>query len=126
MSAGLRRCKAWPDIWLVEAPMVKPTLMPETVNGWRWPRKYSTPSPPPTPTMKPPLVKTTRTVPLSARDGEAAPKANNASKATARTRTICFLIDALQGLLIWCRTGFVEFDYNPCDVGGHFKTTLCS
>src|SRR5438309_11092010 len=49
--------------------MVKPTLMPETVKGYLWPRYSRTPSPPPTPTMNPPLVKTTATWPVSARDG---------------------------------------------------------
>src|SRR5262245_39310018 len=51
--------------------MVNPTLMPDTVKGYCLPRKVSTPFPPPTPTMKPPLVKTTATWPVSAKLGVA-------------------------------------------------------
>src|SRR5947208_4157770 len=47
--------------------------MPDTVNGYFLPRKVSTPCPPPTPTIKPPLVKTTATAPVSAWLGVARP-----------------------------------------------------
>src|SRR6185369_13474375 len=73
MDAGPRRLSARPTSLVVEAPIVKPTLMPETVKGYFLPRYSRTPSPPPTPTMNPPLVKTTATCPVSARLGVAGP-----------------------------------------------------
>src|SRR3954451_7429135 len=73
MSPGLRRLSALPTNLVVEAPIVNPTLMPETVNGYCLPRKVSTPLPPPTPTINPPLVKTTDTWPVSATLGVARP-----------------------------------------------------
>src|SRR4051812_3368448 len=70
MSAGPRRLSALPVSWLVDAPIVAPRLAPETLNGYCLPRNVSTPRPLPTPMMKPPLVNTTRTSPVSACDGD--------------------------------------------------------
>src|SRR4051794_28671368 len=47
--------------------------MPDTVNGYLLQWKVSTPCPPPTPIMNPPLVNTTATAPVSARLGVARP-----------------------------------------------------
>src|SRR6185369_9970805 len=81
MDAGPLKLRARPTSLVVDAPIVKPTLMPDTVKGYFLPRYTRTPSPPPTPTMNPPLVKTTATCPVSARDGVLKPIAP-ASRAT--------------------------------------------
>src|SRR5689334_16738070 len=88
MDAGPLRLRARPTNLVVDAPIVKPTLMPETVKGYLLPLRTRTPSPPPTPTMKPPLVKTTETWPVSAREGVLKP----ASEATRAAPIANFLI----------------------------------
>ena len=40
IEAGPLRLSARPTNLVVEAPIVKPTLMPDTVNGYRLPRKH--------------------------------------------------------------------------------------
>src|ERR1043166_5073296 len=93
MEAGPRRLSARPTSLVVDAPIVAPRLMPETVNGYRLPRSSSTPSPPPTPRMKPPLVKTTATLPVSAKVGVASPAdVNKPSRATSAIRVRYFVI----------------------------------
>src|SRR4051812_10366271 len=90
MDCGPLRFRARPTSLVVEAPIVKPTLMPETVKGYLWPRSSRTPSPPPTPTMNPPLVKTTATWPVSACDGVLKPAL--ISRAVKATRMATFLM----------------------------------
>src|SRR6185369_9064786 len=97
MDAGPRRLSARPTSLVVEAPIVKPTLMPETVKGYFLPRYNRTPSPPPTPTMNPPLVKTTATWPVSARDGVLKP-ATLASEAITAAQMATFLMTFV---LLW-------------------------
>src|SRR5215510_3095701 len=91
MDSGPFRLRARPTSLVVEAPTVKPTLMPETVNGYFLPRNSRTPSPPPTPTMNPPLVKTTATWPVSARDGVVTP-ATPRNRAASAKRVANFLM----------------------------------
>src|ERR1700760_3508504 len=74
--------------------------------------------------MNPPLVKTTRTVPLSARAGETELPASNASNATARNPFTRFFIGCPPRQLIRGRTGLVEFDHDARDVGGDFEAAF--
>jgi hypothetical protein len=53
---------------VVEAPIVAPRLMPETLNGYWRPWKIRSPRPPPAPKINPPLVNTRLIVPVSACD----------------------------------------------------------
>jgi hypothetical protein len=67
--------------------------MPDTVNGECLPWKVNTPFPAPTPTINPPLVKTTLTVPVSARVVVARPiDISRTTAATGITFTRDFLI----------------------------------
>src|SRR3979409_104959 len=76
--------------------------------------------------MNPPLVKTTRTVPVSARDDEARPNADSRTSATPRNRIRYLLIGVLSTAeaSIWARTSLIQGDHHLRDVGGHFKSAF--
>src|SRR5262245_2244030 len=82
--------------------------------------------------MKPPLVKTTRTAPVSACDGVARPNESNTSEAAPRNQprhgtrheTRYFLIDAFSLLSVRGRTGLIEGDHHLGDIGRHFEAGL--
>src|SRR5436305_1809089 len=128
MDAGPRKLSALPTSLVVEAPMVAPRLIPETVNGYRLPRNSSTPSPPPTPTMKPPLVNTTATLPVSAKLGVASPAdVRKPSTATSVIRVRLFVMCLPVGFLaratmardLMCEAGLLREDHR--EVAEHSK-----
>src|SRR3954451_9123194 len=94
--------------------MVKPTLMPDTVNGYFLPRKTSTPCPPPTPMMNPPLVKITATWPVSARLGVATPTEPRNPSTAASITPVRYIFITLP----------LEFEPGPPRPGLHMQAGL--
>src|SRR5579871_3134125 len=74
--------------------------------------------------MNPPLVKTTRTAPVSACDGVAKATADSRIAATPTNRIRCFLMCAFSSALISVRgrTGLIQGNHHGADVRGKFKT----